>query len=70
MPIEGLEVVCEWTNREATTTRDIPERAVVVGGGPNGIETSQWLSCYGSRVTIVEGTERLIGLEALERIKL
>ncbi|MDP9474143.1 MAG: NAD(P)/FAD-dependent oxidoreductase, partial [Actinomycetota bacterium] len=63
LPIEGIEDVPYWTNREATTTREVPERAVIVGGGPNGIETAQWLSRLGSAVTIVEHSERLIDRE-------
>ncbi len=63
LPIEGIEDVKVWTNREATTTREIPARAVVVGGGPNGIETSQWLSRYGSQVTLVQHSNRLADRE-------
>jgi len=63
LPIEGLEDVTVWTNREATTTREIPERSVIVGGGPNGIETSQWLSRLGSRVTLVQSPDNLINRE-------
>ena len=62
-PIEGLDDVTVWTNREATTTREVPERAVIVGGGPNGIETSQWMSRLGCRVTLVQSTDRLIDRE-------
>jgi pyruvate/2-oxoglutarate dehydrogenase complex dihydrolipoamide dehydrogenase (E3) component len=63
LPIEGLEEVTVWTNREATTTREVPERTVIVGGGPNGIETSQWLSRMGSKVTLVQSPDRLINRE-------
>ncbi len=63
LPIEGLEDVTVWTNREATTTREVPERAVIIGGGPNGIETSQWLSRLGSRVTLVQSSDTLIDRE-------
>jgi pyruvate/2-oxoglutarate dehydrogenase complex dihydrolipoamide dehydrogenase (E3) component len=63
LPIEGIEDVTVWTNREATTTRQVPERAVIIGGGPNGIETSQWLSRLGSRVTLVQHPEVLIDRE-------
>jgi pyruvate/2-oxoglutarate dehydrogenase complex dihydrolipoamide dehydrogenase (E3) component len=63
LPIEGLEDVTVWTNREATTTREVPERAVIIGGGPNGIETSQWLSRLGSQVTLVHHSARLINRE-------
>ncbi len=62
-PIEGLEDVPYWTNREVTTMREVPERAVVIGGGPNGIEASQWLSRFGAEVTIVQSPDRLINRE-------
>src|ERR671916_350045 len=63
LPIEGIEEVTVWTNREATTTREVPGRAVIVGGGANGIETSQWLSRLGSIVTLVQSSDRLINRE-------
>ena len=63
LPIEGLDEVLYWTNREATTTSEVPERAVIVGGGPNGIETGQWLSRLGSAVTIIEQSDGLIDRE-------
>ena len=63
LPIEGLDDVTVWTNREATTTHEIPDRALVIGGGPNGIETSQWLSRMGSRVTLVQSPDTLIDRE-------
>ncbi len=63
LPIEGIEDVPMWTNREATTTREVPERAVIVGGGPNGLETSQWLSRLGSQVTLVQSPDTLIDRE-------
>jgi pyruvate/2-oxoglutarate dehydrogenase complex dihydrolipoamide dehydrogenase (E3) component len=63
LPIEGIEEVTVWTNREATTTRDVPGRAVIVGGGANGIETSQWLSRLGCDVTTVQSPETLINRE-------
>jgi pyruvate/2-oxoglutarate dehydrogenase complex dihydrolipoamide dehydrogenase (E3) component len=62
-PIEGLEDVTVWTNREVTTSREVPSRALIVGGGPNGIEAAQWLSRFGAEVTIVQSPERLINRE-------
>jgi pyruvate/2-oxoglutarate dehydrogenase complex dihydrolipoamide dehydrogenase (E3) component len=62
-PIEGIEGVTVWTNREATTTREVPGRAVIVGGGPNGVETAQWLSRLGTEVTLVQSPERLVNRE-------
>ena len=63
LPIEGIEDVPHWTNREVTTSREVPERTLVIGGGPNGIEASQWLSSFGSEVTIVQSPDRLINRE-------
>jgi pyruvate/2-oxoglutarate dehydrogenase complex dihydrolipoamide dehydrogenase (E3) component len=37
-PIEGLAGTGFWTNREATTTSEVPESLVVLGGGPVGSE--------------------------------
>jgi dihydrolipoamide dehydrogenase len=62
-PIEGLDEVTVWTNREATSLTEIPNRAVVVGGGPVGIETSQILTRFGCEVTLVQGADRLLDRE-------
>lgn len=47
-PIEGLDEVRVWTNREATSLRDVPERAVFVGGGPVAVELGQFLARMGA----------------------
>ncbi|GAB3748592.1 dihydrolipoyl dehydrogenase family protein [Nocardiopsis nanhaiensis] len=65
-PIEGLadlgpDVV--WTNREATTLTEIPERAVVVGGSAVGVELGQFLARMGTRVTVVQRGPRLLDRE-------
>ncbi len=60
-PIEGLDSVEYWTNREATRTHKVPRSLVVMGGGPVGAELAQFFSRMGSQVTIVERGERLLG---------
>jgi pyruvate/2-oxoglutarate dehydrogenase complex dihydrolipoamide dehydrogenase (E3) component len=65
-PIPGLTEAGYWTNREATDLTEIPESAVVVGGGPVGIELAQFLARFGTRVTLVQGPQRLAGREAPE----
>jgi len=62
-PIEGLDDVPYWTNREATTLREIPRRAVIVGGGPVAIELGQMLARFGSHVHLVQSADRLINRE-------
>ena len=59
-PIEGLDEVDYWTNVEATETLDVPERLVVLGGGPVGCELAQFFRRVGSQVTIVDGGSRLL----------
>jgi pyruvate/2-oxoglutarate dehydrogenase complex dihydrolipoamide dehydrogenase (E3) component len=62
-PIEGLESVPVWTNREATTLRKIPERAVMIGGSAVGVELGLFLRRYGADVTILERSGRLLSRE-------
>jgi dihydrolipoamide dehydrogenase len=62
-PIEGLEQAGYWTNREATTLKQVPESAIVLGGGPVGIELAQMLRRFGAQVQLLEATERLLSRE-------
>jgi pyruvate/2-oxoglutarate dehydrogenase complex dihydrolipoamide dehydrogenase (E3) component len=60
-PIDGLDSIEYWTNREATRTHKIPQSLAVMGGGPVGAELAQFFSRMGSQVTVVERGERLLG---------
>jgi dihydrolipoamide dehydrogenase len=60
-PIDGLDSVEYWTNRDATRTHKIPQSLVVMGGGPVGAELAQFFSRMGSQVTIVERGDHLLG---------
>jgi dihydrolipoamide dehydrogenase len=63
-PIPGLDQVDgAWTNREATTTHEIPERLVIMGGGVVGVELAQAFQTLGSQVTLIEGERRLLPRE-------
>ncbi len=62
-PIDGLDSVPVWTNREATTLREIPRRAVMVGGSAVGVELGQFLARFGTDVTIAERSDRLLSRE-------
>jgi pyruvate/2-oxoglutarate dehydrogenase complex dihydrolipoamide dehydrogenase (E3) component len=63
-PIEGLADARAWTNIEATTAKSIPERFLVLGGGPIGLEMAQAYRRLGSReVTVIEGASRLLARE-------
>ncbi|MDX6480111.1 MAG: hypothetical protein QOG85_621 [Gaiellaceae bacterium] len=60
-PVEGIDTVEYWTNREATRTHQVPESLVVLGGGPVGAELAQFYARMGAKVTIVERGETLLG---------
>jgi dihydrolipoamide dehydrogenase len=63
-PIEGLDAIeGTWTNREATTAKEIPERMLIVGGGIVGVEMAQAFQTLGSQVTLIEGKRRLLPRE-------
>jgi pyruvate/2-oxoglutarate dehydrogenase complex dihydrolipoamide dehydrogenase (E3) component len=62
-PVPGLEEAKPWTNREATTSEEIPERLVILGGGVVGVEMAQAYASLGSRVSLVEGSDRLLARE-------
>ena len=59
-PIEGLADADPWTNREATSTRELPRSVVVLGGGAMGVEMSSVFARFGVETTLVHGHERLI----------
>jgi pyruvate/2-oxoglutarate dehydrogenase complex dihydrolipoamide dehydrogenase (E3) component len=62
-PIPGLDEVTVWTNREATTLTDIPDRVVLIGGSAVGVELGLFLRRYGAEVTILERSGRLLSRE-------
>jgi dihydrolipoamide dehydrogenase len=62
-PIDGLDSVRAWNNREGTTSKRTPGSMVVLGGGPVGCELAQAWATLGAEVTLVEGGERLLSRE-------
>ena len=62
-PIDGLRDAEPWTNREATTAEQVPERLVILGGGVVGVEMAQAYRSFGSQVTLIEAADRLLSRE-------
>jgi pyruvate/2-oxoglutarate dehydrogenase complex dihydrolipoamide dehydrogenase (E3) component len=64
-PIDGLrELDGIWTNREVTAMTEVPERLLVLGGGPVGVEMAQASMRLGSSsVALVEGMDHLLPRE-------
>ena len=59
-PIPGLDEVDYWTNREATTVREIPASIVVLGAGAVGCELAQFFRRMGAKVALADIADRLL----------
>ena len=57
--IEGLDQIRPWTNREATSTRELPRSLVVLGAGPTGVEMSQVFARFGVPTVLVSPHARI-----------
>jgi pyruvate/2-oxoglutarate dehydrogenase complex dihydrolipoamide dehydrogenase (E3) component len=62
-PIDGLKEAKPWTNREATTAKQVPERLAILGGGVVGVEMAQAWRSLGSQITLIEGGDRVLARE-------
>ena len=64
--VEGLAGTPYWTNREAVHVEEPPESLAVIGGGNIGVELTQVFARSGTRVTLLEGADRLLTAEEPE----
>ncbi len=60
-PIDGLrDLDGVWTNREATAATEVPERLIILGAGPVGVEMGQAFRHMGAEVALVEGMDHVL----------
>ncbi len=59
-PVPGLAEAPIWNNRQGTTSEEVPESLIILGGGPVGCELAQAWSSLGSEVTLFEPEERVL----------
>jgi dihydrolipoamide dehydrogenase len=57
--IDGIDTITPWTNREATSTRELPASLVILGGGPTGVELAQVFARYGVPTALVASQPRI-----------
>ncbi|MFI9359229.1 dihydrolipoyl dehydrogenase family protein [Streptomyces lydicus] len=63
-PVPGLrELDGVWSTREATGMKEVPERLIVLGGGPAGLELAQVVRRFGGEVVVVEAAEHVLARE-------
>ena len=65
-PIDGLDDLPYWTNRDAVEAEHLPASLIVLGGGAVGAEFSQTFARFGVDVTIVETADQLVPSEEPE----
>ncbi|MER5202373.1 NAD(P)/FAD-dependent oxidoreductase [Streptomyces sp. NPDC002825] len=59
-PVEGIDRIGVWTNRQATTADAVPERLVVIGGGVVACEMATAWRSLGSSVTLLVRDQALL----------
>ncbi len=64
--LEGLNDVTYVTSDNLWEIKNLPKRMVVLGGGAIGCELSQCFARFGSKVTLIERSERLMPREDQE----
>ncbi len=63
-PVPGLrELDGVWTNREVTGMKAVPNRLLILGGGPVGVEMAQAVRRLGGETVLIEGAEHLLPRE-------
>jgi pyruvate/2-oxoglutarate dehydrogenase complex dihydrolipoamide dehydrogenase (E3) component len=65
-PIDGINDVDFWTNREAIESTEPPGSMIVLGGGAVGLELAQTFHRFGTKITIVEAAPHVLPLEEPE----
>jgi pyruvate/2-oxoglutarate dehydrogenase complex dihydrolipoamide dehydrogenase (E3) component len=70
LPIEGLREAGYLTNETVFSLTERPARLAVIGGGPLGSELAQAFHRLGSRVTIIEMGDHLLGREDSDAAKI
>jgi pyruvate/2-oxoglutarate dehydrogenase complex dihydrolipoamide dehydrogenase (E3) component len=62
-PIPGLAEAGYLTNETVFSLTELPPRLAVIGGGPIGCELAQAFARFGSRVTVIERGQQILGRE-------
>ena len=64
IPFKGIEHVKVFTNENLFyEMNELPDRLLVVGGGPIGCEMAQTFQRFGSQVTIIDMADRILNKE-------
>ncbi len=59
-PITGLDAIDFYTNESLFEIDKLPEELLIIGGGPIGTEMSQAFTNLGSKVTVIDISDRIL----------
>ena len=62
-PIKGIDTTPFITNKEIFSLDSLPQSMIAIGGGPISIEMAQAFSRLGTKVTVIEMTDQILGVE-------
>lgn len=62
-PIEGINKTPYITNKELFSLKTLPQSMIAIGGGPISIEMAQAFNRLGTKVTVVELSNQILGAE-------
>jgi pyruvate/2-oxoglutarate dehydrogenase complex dihydrolipoamide dehydrogenase (E3) component len=62
-PTEGLDKTPYITNRDLFSLKTLPKSMIAIGGGPISIEMAQAFNRLGTKVTVVELANQILGAE-------
>jgi pyruvate/2-oxoglutarate dehydrogenase complex dihydrolipoamide dehydrogenase (E3) component len=62
-PIEGIDKTPYITNKELFSLKTLPKSMIAIGGGPIAIEMAQAFNRLGTKVTVVELANQILGAE-------
>lgn len=68
-PLDGLNEIGCWTNRDIFRLRELPRRLLVLGGGPIGCEMAQAFARLGAEVHVVQRNTQILKREDADMAK-
>ncbi|MHB1909442.1 MAG: mercury(II) reductase [Nitrososphaerales archaeon] len=60
LDVKGIEEVSYLTNEEALNLKELPKSMIIIGGRALGLEFAQMYSHFGTKVTILQRSDRLL----------
>jgi len=60
LKVPGIEKVTYYDNESIFDISELPEKMLVIGGGPIGIEIAQAMNRLGSKITVVQHADKIL----------